>query len=102
MPPHLTWVDEFCEEIATLVFFILERASHFSSCSKRKIYDIYYLTFMRWKSPGKQTGYKFRPGCNNPYFKMDDIEAEVLTETAITEKAQKRRVKKGDKVNAYS
>ena len=30
---------------------------------------------------------------------MDDIEAEVLTETAITEKAQKRRVKKGDKVN---
>lgn len=66
MPPHLTWVDEFCEEIATLVFFIL-------------------------------TGYKFRPGCNNPYFKMDDIEAEVLTETALTEKVQKRRVKKGDK-----
>ena len=30
---------------------------------------------------------------------MDDIEAEVLTETALTEKVQKRRVKKGDKVN---
>lgn len=72
MPPHLTWVDEFCEEIATLVFFIL-------------------------------TGYKFRPGCNNPYFKMDDIEAEVLTETGLTEKVQKRRVKnKSDKPEAQN
>jgi len=71
MPPHLTWVDEFCEEIATLVFFIL-------------------------------TGYKFRPGCNNPYFKVDDIEAVVLTETAITEKVQKRRVKKSSKPEAQN
>ena len=54
---------------------------------------------MTIKNLVKQTGYKFRPGCNNPYFKMDDIEAEVLTETALTEKVQKRRVKKGDKVN---
>ena len=31
--------------------------------------------------------------------KVDDIEAEVLTETGLTEKVQKRRVKKSDKVN---
>jgi hypothetical protein len=61
LPPHLTWVDELSEEIATLVFFIL-------------------------------TGYKFRPGCNNPYFKLENSDhAEVLTKTGLTEKVQKRK-----------
>jgi hypothetical protein len=67
LPPHLTWVDKLCEEIATLVFFIL-------------------------------TGYKFRPGCNNPYFKVEEDDlAEVVTKTAITEKVQKRKDKSGEK-----
>lgn len=66
LPPHLTWVDELSEEIATLVFFIL-------------------------------TGYKFRPGCNNPYFKVEGSDvAEVLTKTGLTEKVQKRK-DKGEK-----
>ena len=46
MPPHLTWVDEFCEEIATLVFFILERAFHFSNCSKQKTYSPVHVIFV--------------------------------------------------------
>lgn len=67
LPPHLTWVDKLCEEMATLVFFIL-------------------------------TGYKFRPGCNNPYFKVEEEDlAEVITKTAITEKVQKRKDKSAEK-----
>ena len=38
------------------------------------------------------TGYKFRPGCNNPYFKLENSDhAEVLTKTGLTEKVQKRK-----------
>ena len=44
------------------------------------------------------TGYKFRPGCNNPYFKVEEEDlAEVVTKTAITEKVQKRKDKSGEK-----
>ena len=44
------------------------------------------------------TGYKFRPGCNNPYFKVEEDDlAEVVTKTAITEKVQKRKDKSGEK-----
>ena len=44
------------------------------------------------------TGYKFRPGCNNPYFKVEEEDlAEVVSKTAITEKVQKRKDKSGEK-----
>jgi hypothetical protein len=37
------------------------------------------------------TGYKFRPGCDNPYFKVEDEEmSEVLTKTNLTKNVTKR------------
>lgn len=59
LPPNETWVANFCDETATLGFFIL-------------------------------TGYKFRPGCNNPYFKVEEEMSEVLTKSNLTENVKKR------------
>ena len=41
------------------------------------------------------TGFKFRPGCNNPYFKVEDEMSEVVTKSGLTENITRRD--KGEK-----
>ena len=64
VPPEKSWVAEFCNEMATLVFFCV-------------------------------TGWKFRPGCNNPYFKIDEEDmVEINTKNALTENVSNRKKNK--------
>ena len=63
VPPENSWLAEFCNELATLVFFCF-------------------------------TGWKFRPGCENPYFKIDQEDMiEINTKNALTENVSNRKKK---------
>jgi len=69
VPPENSWLAEFCNELATLVFFCF-------------------------------TGWKFRPGCENPYFKIDEEDmVEINTKNSLTENVSNRKKKQEESRN---